>query len=208
MPTANCQLPFRTPIPQSSSFFTNERCAKRSAARRALRGKAATIIPHSALRTGFTLVELLVVIAIIGVLIALLLPAVQAAREAARRADCQNKLKQIGLACLNYHDSQKRLPPGSNSGPRGYYNYLAGHGSERIVSLMFLLNYLEQQTLSAAYDWTVGSTHQGEVANRDINAAFVPAYQCPSDESVGCTAPSALAGHPPMGQVQLFSRVG
>jgi prepilin-type processing-associated H-X9-DG protein len=92
------------------------------------------------------LVELLVVIAIIGILIALLLPAVQAAREAARRAQCQNNLKQIGLAMLNYESSKKGLPPGC----------FLGEGSAWSA---FILPYLEEGT---AFDWlTIGENDAG-----------------------------------------------
>src|SRR3970040_1454891 len=76
-----------------------------------LRWVASGNICRNSTHRGFTLVELLVVIAIIGILVALLLPAIQAAREAARRSSCQNKIKQISLAMLNYESARKALPP-------------------------------------------------------------------------------------------------
>jgi prepilin-type N-terminal cleavage/methylation domain-containing protein len=99
-------------------------------------------------KTGFTLVELLVVIAIIGILIALLLPAVQAAREAARRSQCSNNLKQMGLAVHNFHDAYRRFPPGYV----GHQNsWQFSWGMQHTSLLAFLLPYVEQQ---AIYDRT------------------------------------------------------
>src|SRR5688572_381470 len=104
-------------------------------------------------RTGFTLVELLVVIAIIGVLVALLLPAVQAARESARRVKCQNHLKQFGIALQNYADVYKALPcrRAGTTGTFGTSNAASttnrDHNAGRINAFIGLLPYIEQQNM-------------------------------------------------------------
>lgn len=101
-------------------------------------------------RSGFTLVELLVVIAIIGVLVALLLPAVQAAREAARRMSCSNNLKQIGLAAHMFHDTYNHFPPGMK-GHRpvdDHLDVLSGGAQSWCGSLSFLIPYMEAENVS------------------------------------------------------------
>ena len=108
-------------------------------------------------RRAFTLVELLVVIAIIGVLVALLLPAVQAAREAARRSQCTNNLKQLGLAVHNFHDTHQRLPnsthqmlfrdPNRVSDPAVHPRDQWGNGRDRWSYACVLLPFMEQQAI-------------------------------------------------------------
>jgi prepilin-type N-terminal cleavage/methylation domain-containing protein len=103
-------------------------------------------------RKGFTLVELLVVIAIIGVLVGLLLPAVQAAREAARRMQCSNNMKQIGLAAHNFESAYKKLPPGQVFTTDAYVvNPIWTDHLTWIGSLCYILPYIEQQTISTAF---------------------------------------------------------
>src|SRR5712672_1553891 len=92
---------------------------------------------------GFTLVELLVVIAIIGILVALLLPAIQAAREAARRSQCSNNLKQIGLAALNFENSRRKLPPAR----------IVDH---QATWLVLILPHMEDTQLASQFDITKG----------------------------------------------------
>ena len=91
-------------------------------------------------RRGFTLVELLVVIAIIGVLVGLLLPAVQSAREAARRSQCMNNLKQLGLALQNHHDVKGAFPPVATFGQPGPYPQRASHHTW----CTYILPYMEE----------------------------------------------------------------
>ncbi len=128
-------------------------------------------------RSAFTLVELLVVIAIIGILIALLLPAVQAAREAARRIHCTNNLKQIGLAFHNYHDTHKCFPP-------SYVDSSSGGGDEEWGWAVFLLPYVEQKPLFDQMRVSEIPLHTmlADANLRDLIQTPLEAYLCPSDK--------------------------
>jgi prepilin-type N-terminal cleavage/methylation domain-containing protein len=129
----------------------------------------------SPLRRGFTLVELLVVIAIIGVLVALLLPAVQAARESARRGQCTNNLKQIGVAVHNYEDVWRAMPPGCYHGVFGTW-------------VLHILPFMEQSSLQQQYvnsggiaTFRNGGIRYGGVQNLPVTTTQLKAYVCPSD---------------------------
>lgn len=131
-------------------------------------------------RRGFTLVELLVVIAIIGILIALLLPAVQAAREAARRSRCSNNLKQLGIGIHNYHDANNRFPISVSAwseGPRPAAN-CTGKGW-----ILSTLPYLEQGPLYQQFI-PAFTTNLWNAACANAMKTQLPVLQCPSDSSV------------------------
>jgi prepilin-type N-terminal cleavage/methylation domain-containing protein len=126
-------------------------------------------------RRGFTLIELLVVIAIIAVLMALLLPAVQHAREAARRTQCKNNLMQIGLALHNYEMAWERLPPGSVDSNRPIRNEPVGYHFGWIVQL---LPYLERNTVFEHFDFKVGLYNP---ANQPARNVYIASLTCPSN---------------------------
>lgn len=152
--------------------------------------------PIRKLNRGFTLIELLVVIAIIAVLVAMLLPAVQQAREAARRSECKNKLKQIGLAIHNYHDAYRVFPPGTvngagRSGSPDDPNGCHGGGQLCIGGpwIVLILPYMDQgplfqqhqqivQERAEAVDWYGNGFYTNQ--NMNIGSERVPFMDCPS----------------------------
>jgi prepilin-type N-terminal cleavage/methylation domain-containing protein len=143
-------------------------------------------------RTAFTLVELLVVIAITGVLVALLLPAVQAARESARRIHCTNNLKQIGLAVHNFHDAKKNVPPSHTVGD-GYATWL-----------LLILPYLEESNAYVLRDPLLCFYGQPDNAVR----SQVPVYYCPSRRSPQLGEPETRSGFTKQGALADYAICG
>ena len=128
--------------------------------------------PNVRLRTGFTLIELLVVIAIIGILIGLLLPAAQAAREAARRMQCSNNLKQLGLALHMHMDTKKGLPANGNYA----WNGSAVNTTNAWSGMARILPYIEQENLFQGIDFAVGYNAQPNISSKRVGT-----FMCPSE---------------------------
>ena len=135
--------------------------------------------PSRSATAGFTLVELLVVIAIIGILISLLLPAVQAAREAARRMQCTSNLKQLSLAILNYESTHRVLPAaGIIDSPTSHFESRTG---KMFSWAVLILPQLDQATLHDRFDFDVSVLQQPS----DPQAEFPASMLCPSDQALG-----------------------
>jgi prepilin-type N-terminal cleavage/methylation domain-containing protein/prepilin-type processing-associated H-X9-DG protein len=155
------------------------------------------VVARKTSNKAFTLVELLVVIAIIGILVALLLPAIQAAREAARRGQCINNLKQLGIAIQNYHDTYQQLPIGSHSCCWGTW-------------AMSILPFIEERQLGEMYTWLPKGTtsfgdptyyydaedlaHKPPIRNLEVCKTRIATWTCPSDFPQVTVATNASGG--------------
>ena len=151
---------------------------------------ARVVVAGARARHAFTLVELLVVIAIIGVLVALLLPAVQAAREAARRMSCSNNLKQLGIAAHNFHDVYNRFPPGF-AGPKphaGYNGTTNGNTNTWMGTIAYLTPYIEQKNSSDLIQVTfdvkqlIGPAWSNNSSTLAASHTRIKSMICPSTE--------------------------
>lgn len=174
-----------------SYYWTSEVCSDRLAAHvKHLFGGVQFLVSnlrranmrfHRRRRPGFTLIELLVVIAIIAVLIALLLPAVQQAREAARRSQCKNNLKQFGLAIHNYHDSLNVFPVG----------YLDNRGW---TFQDYILPYVDQGPLYQKFDFSYNQHCDYNNLPTNVYSTKVPVYSCPSDPRASNVCDASIWG--------------
>ena len=138
---------------------------------------------------GFTLIELLVVVAIIGILVSLLMPAVQSAREAARRTQCKNNMRQLGLAALNFESAQRQMP---TSGEGTDYTTTQDPGKTTATPPPFttfalysfytaILPYAEETTLSLQYDYTHVYNDGNAPVNQQVARTLIPWFLCPSN---------------------------
>ncbi len=166
--------------------------------------------------SGFTLVELLVVIAIIGVLVSLLLPAVQAAREAARKAQCQNNLRQLGLSVLNFEGAKKRLPPGGLISPElanstacltdygasiaQCFDYMGRRGGPTYSWIVLILPYMEEKALYDQFDFkkTIYTLPTNPMSTTPSSLV------CPTDRATG--PPYSGVGTPFPSSGKLFAK--
>lgn len=141
--------------------------------------------------SGFTLVELLVVIAIIGVLVSLLLPAVQSAREAARRMQCTNNLKQLGLGMHNYHGAHESLP----------FAVADCCSPSHEVWTTMIMPFAEMQNVHDQFDFSLGFKHR---TNQEAILVAIPGFVCPSDEDSSSPILDARHSHNPIRSMGLW----